>query len=73
MMRKGSIYNYLVLCQEFGLSCRFWSEPTAYTPESRTEVHNYMAEKRKEKDKEPGCVCLCVTLPCVASSLCLTV
>lgn len=27
---------------------RFWNEPTAHTPESRTEVHQYMAEKRKE-------------------------
>jgi protein TilB len=33
---------------------RFWNEPTAYTPESRTEVHQYMAEKRKkERAKSP--------------------
>jgi protein TilB len=32
----------------------FWNEPTAYTPESRTEVHQYMAEKRKkERAKSP--------------------
>lgn len=32
---------------------RFWKEPVPYTPESRTEMHSYMAEKMKEKNKEP--------------------
>ena len=32
---------------------RFWNEPTAYTPESRTEVHQYMSERRKDKAKSP--------------------
>ena len=30
----------------------FWTEPSAYTPESRVEVQEYMAEKRKEKGKK---------------------
>jgi protein TilB len=32
---------------------KFWQEPTPYTPESRTEVHQYMAEKRRDKAKSP--------------------
>lgn len=30
-----------------------WDEPTAYTPESRIEMHKYIDKKRKEKGKEP--------------------
>ena len=28
---------------------RFQNEPVPFTPESRTEAHNYIAEKRKDK------------------------
>ena len=49
--RRGETFHLLELWIAFTVHCtlcRFWNEPTAYTPESRTEVHQYMAEKRKE-------------------------
>ncbi|XP_075993653.1 dynein axonemal assembly factor 11 [Genypterus blacodes] len=30
----------------------FWGKPTAFTPESRLEVHRHVEEKRRAKDKE---------------------
>eukprot|EP00118_Oscarella_pearsei_P010148 m.61113 g.61113 ORF g.61113 m.61113 type:complete len:414 (+) comp34972_c0_seq16:2310-3551(+) len=31
---------------------KLWTEPTAYTPESRLETHKYLAEKRKEGEQQ---------------------
>ena len=47
------------MCNDL-VELRFWNEPTAYTPESRTEVHQYMADKRGEKAKSPEYGLTCV-------------
>ena len=41
------IYNYVCVV------CSDWKKPVAYTPETRTAAHKYMAEKRSEKAPEP--------------------
>ena len=33
---------------------KYWSQPTSYTPESRTEMHNHIKEQQERKDQQKG-------------------